>query len=139
MFPAPLRLIFLLAKRVYRSKKQGASGREEVAKQKTKYIFLVRQLVKMAVQPEQKGAEEDDKMFLKERVRELKKENSEEKAEKIRLQEEVRRLQESKQGHTIPKRRHGRTILSVLTRTICDFMQTPSKNNFVQVSQVKKK
>ena len=47
----------------------------------------------MAVQPEQKGAEEDDKMFLKERVRELKKENSEEKAEKIRLQEEVRRLQ----------------------------------------------
>ena len=93
VFPAPLRLIFLLAKRVYRSKKQGASGREEVAKQKTKYIFLVRQLVKMAVQPEQKGAEEDDKMFLKERVRELKKENSEEKAEKIRLQEEVRRLQ----------------------------------------------
>ena len=94
MFPAPLCLIFLLAKKVYRSKKQGASGREEVAKQKTKYIFLVRQLVKMAVQPEQKGAEEDDKMFLKERVRELKKENSEEKAEKIRLQEEVRRLQE---------------------------------------------
>ena len=93
VFPAPLRLIFLLAKRVYRSKKQGASGREEVAKQKTKYIFLVRQLVKMAVQPEQKGAEEEDKMFLKERVRELKKENSEEKAEKIRLQEEVRRLQ----------------------------------------------
>ena len=93
VFPAPLRLIFLLAKRVYRSKKQGASGKKEVAKQKTKYIFLVRRLVKMAVQPEQKGAEEDDKMFLKERVRELKKENSEEKAEKIRLQEEVRRLQ----------------------------------------------
>ena len=47
----------------------------------------------MAVQPEQKGAEEDDKMFLKDRVKELRKKNSEEKAEKIRLQEEVRRLQ----------------------------------------------
>ena len=46
----------------------------------------------MAVQPDQKGAEEDDKMILKERARELKQENSEEKAEKIRLQEEVRRL-----------------------------------------------
>ena len=99
VFPAPLRWIYFLAKYVYRSKRSAEMGKEDITRRKTKYIYLLRQLVKMAVH--QRGdTERDEKMHFKEQIEVEKKEKlrleeriEEEKGEKIRLREDVERLQ----------------------------------------------
>ena len=99
VFPAPLRWIYLLAKYVYRSKKSAELGKEDITRRKTKYFYLLRQLVKMAVH--QRGdTERDEKKRFKEQIEVEKKEKlrlqervEEEKSEKIRLREDVERLQ----------------------------------------------
>ena len=99
VFPAPLRWIYLLAKYVYRSKKSAELGKEDITRRKTKYFYLLRQLVKMAVH--QRGdTERDEKKQFKEQIEVEKKEKlrlqeriEEEKSEKIRLREDVERLQ----------------------------------------------
>ena len=100
VFPAPLRWIYFLAKYVYRSKRSTGMGKEDINRRKTKYIYLLRQLVKMAVHHQHGDVEKEEKRHFKDQLEVEKKEKlrleeriEEEKSEKIRLREDVARLQ----------------------------------------------
>ena len=92
--------MYFLAKYVYRSKRRTGMGKEDINRRKTKYIYLLRQLVKMAVHHQRGDVEKEEKMHFKDQLEVEKKENlrleeriEEEKSEKVRLREDVERLQ----------------------------------------------
>ena len=100
VFPAPLRGIFSLAKYVYRSRTRTETGKEDIARRKTEYIYLLRKLVDMAVRSQRGDAEKDEKMHLKDQIEMERKERlrledkiEEDQSEQIRLREDVERLQ----------------------------------------------
>ena len=96
VFPAPLRGIFSLAKYVYRSKRTTGMGKEDVIQRKTKYVFLLKRLVKMALHHQHDGSmERDEEMQLKIQMEEQKREKLEERFEEemIQLREENGKLQ----------------------------------------------
>merc|ERR1712210_299945 len=88
VFPAPLRWVYFLAKYVYRSRTRTETGKEDIARRKTEYIYLLRKLVDMAVRSQRGDAEKE----RKERLR-LEDKIEEDQSEQIRLREDVERLQ----------------------------------------------
>ena len=75
-------------------------GKEDIRRRKTKYIYLLRKLVNMAVHRQRGEAEKDEKMHLKDQIEMERKERSrledkigEDQSEQIRLREDVERLQ----------------------------------------------
>merc|ERR1719391_1182389 len=68
VFPAPLRWIYFLAKYVYRSKRSTGMGKEDINRRKSKYIYLLRQLVKMAVHHQHGDVEKEEKRHFKDQL-----------------------------------------------------------------------